>query len=188
MRRYNDIGNASVNLRAFAGGALTDDPLPPQFQHALGGRGTLPGTDGLQEDPMLTTSAMDCAARRDIVFSSEVGVLTPGAFPQYGCDRFVLLQAQIEGYFGFRIGDDDGDIRDEAMNINLELIPRWVVFFNAARAWALGDVGPFARTDEDWKSDVGGGVAFGDLGFFVAAPLQCSDKKPNFLVRLGSRF
>ena len=188
VRRYNGIGNLSLNLRGYAGGALTDRPLPPQFQHALGGRGTLPGTDGLPLDPTVTTSAMDCRAREEAVFSSDISLITPSFFPQYGCDRFVLLQAQLEGYFGFRFGTDGMDIHEEGMNINLEFIPRWVVFFNAARAWALGDLGSFARTDEDWQSDIGGGIAFGDLGFFIAAPLQGEDKTPNFLVRLGTRF
>jgi hypothetical protein len=134
------------------------------------------------------TSAMDCRARQEAVFSSDISLLTPSFFPQYGCDRFVLFQAQLEGFFGFRFGTDGMDIRDESTNINLEFIPRWIVFFNAARAWQLGDVGPFARADEDWQSDIGGGIAFGDLGFFVAAPLQGDDKTPNFLIRLGTRF
>ena len=188
VRRYNGIGNMSLNIRGFAEGALTNRPLPPQFQHALGGRGTLPGIDGLPLDPTVMTAAMDCGARQTAVFSSNISFLTPSFYPQYGCDQFVLLQVQLEGYFGFRFGTDGMDIRDEGTNINLEFIPRWVVFFDAASAWALGDVGTISRNDEPWKSDIGGGIAFGDLGFFIAAPLQGADKTPNFLIRLGSRF
>jgi len=44
VRSYNRINpGLSLNLRGVLGGALTDTPLPPQFQHALGGPGSLPG-------------------------------------------------------------------------------------------------------------------------------------------------
>ena len=100
----------------------------------------------------------------------------------------MLFQAQLEGYFGFQIADADLDFRDEGLALNLELIPRWVLFFDAAKAWVQGNIGPFSRSDEDLRYDAGGGIAFGDLGFYVAVPLEGDDKSAQFVVRLGSRF
>ncbi len=187
VRRYNAVGNALFNLRLAAEGVLTDEVLPPQFQHALGGAGTLPGLPSLPREPDLMP-AMDCGARSFLVSTSETNFFTTRFFPFYGCDRYVLFQAQLEGYFGFQFSDIDLDFRDEGLDLNLELVPRWVVFFDAAQAWVQGDLGPFPRFNEDRKYDAGGGIAFGDLGFYVAVPLQGDEKDPQFVVRLGSRF
>jgi hypothetical protein len=188
VRRYTALGNALFNLRLAAEGVLTNEVLPPQFQHALGGAGTLPGLPSLQEDPADMMPAMDCGARDFLVSTSSTNFFTTRFFPFYGCDRYVLFQAQLEGYFGFQFSDIDLDLRDDGLDLNLELIPRWVVFFDAAQAWVQGDVGPFPRFDEELKYDAGGGIAFGDLGFYVAIPLQGVEKDPQFVVRLGSRF
>jgi hypothetical protein len=191
VRRYNAVGNASLNLRFVAEGILNNEVLPPQFQHALGGPGSLPGLPGfprLLDDPVDMMPVMDCGARDFRVSTSPTNFLGTRFFPFYGCDRYVLFQAQLEGYFGFQIGDADLDFRDEGLALNLELIPRWVLFFDAAQAWALGNIGPFPRSDEDLKYDAGGGIAFGDLGFYLAVPLEGDDKSVQFVVRLGSRF
>ena len=191
VRRYNAVGDASLNLRFVAEGILNNEALPPQFQHAIGGPGSLPGLPGfprLLDDPADMMPVMDCGARDFRVSTSPMNFLATRFFPLYGCDRYVLFQAQLEGYFGFQIGDADLDFRDEGLALNLELIPRWVVFFDAAQAWALGDIGPFPRSDEDLKYDAGGGIAFGDLGFYLAVPLEGDDKSVQFVVRLGSRF
>ena len=189
VRRYNAIGDASLNLRFVAEGILNDEVLPPQFQHALGGPGSLPGLPGFPGDPAAATMpAMDCGGRDFQVSTSATNFITTRFFPFYGCDRYVLFQAQLEGYFGFQIGDADLDFRDEGLALNLELIPRWVLFFDAARAWVQGNIGPFSRSDEDLRYDAGAGIAFGDLGFYVAVPLEGDDKSAQFVVRLGSRF
>ena len=182
LRRYSAFANLNLNLRFVASGALSDEVLPPQFQHALGGRGSLPGLNTLAERPGATPPAMDCGAR-----TFDIGSL----YSFYGCDRYVLFQAQLEGYFGFRIGPEDLGLRGGPTNLRFELVPRWIAFFDAAQAWALGALGPlglFPRSDESRKYDAGAGVAFGDLGFFVAVPLQGGDRDPKFVVRLGSRF
>ena len=189
VRRYTPLGNARLNLRFVAGGALSDGLLPPQFQVALAGRGTLPGFPGLQEATDAPVHAMDCGARSTSVASTDLVLSSPTLlFPSYGCDRYALFQAQLEGYFGFQLGGDELAIRDPGGNINLELVPRWVVFFDAGQAWARGNLGPFARADEDRRYDAGAGVAFGDLGFFVAIPLNGDDREARLLGRFGSRF
>lgn len=188
VRRFNQIGNLQLNARLVAEGALTGDALPPQFQHALGGRGSLPGLPTLALTPDAPAPAMDCGARTRTVANTEATGFVPGFYPFYGCDRYAMLQVQLEGYLGFRFGTEAGDLRDEQLGVNLELVPRWVVFFDAAQAWAQADFGPFPRSDEDRKYDAGGGIAFGDLGLYVAVPLQGDDHDPVFVARWGSRF
>ena len=188
VRRYNTIQNLSINLRLAAGGALSDRVLPPQFQHTLGGRGSLPGLNAPAESPGATVPAMDCGARTMTLVSTDIGIGSPSLYPFYGCDRYVLFQAQLEGYFGFRFGPEDFSLGGGPTDIIVELVPRWIAFFNAAQAWAFGDLGPFPRANEDRQYDVGGGVAFGDLGFFVAVPLQGDERDAKLVVRLGSRF
>jgi hypothetical protein len=187
-RRYNEIGDVSLNFRLAVGGVLNNEALPPQFQHALGGVGSLPGLPNFAEDPATMTPAMDCGARDFFVRTAGMNQLSSTFFPFYGCDRYVLFQAQLEGYFGFEIADTDLDFRDEGLAVNLELIPRWILFFDAAQAWALNNIGPFPRNDESRRYDAGGGIAFGDLGFYLGVPLAGDDKDVRFVVRLGGRF
>ena len=167
---------------------LNNEILPPQFQHALGGVGSLPGLHNFAEDPATLTPAMDCGARSFFVAAADANLFQASFFPFYGCDRYVLFQAQLEGYFGFEIGDADLDFRDEGVAVNLELVPRWILFFDAAQAWAQGNIGPFQRNDESRRYDAGGGIAFGDLGFYLGVPLNGDDKDVQFVVRLGGRF
>ncbi len=183
-RRYNVIGDARLNVRLAAGGVLNNEVLPPQFQHALGGVGSLPGLHNFAEDPATMTPAMDCGARSRFVATTDINLLQASFFPFYGCDRYVLFQAQLEGYFGFEIGDTDLDFRDEGLALNLELVPRWILFFDAAQAWAQGNIGPFQRSDESRRYDAGGGIAFGDLGFYLGVPLEGDNKDLQFVVRL----
>ena len=186
-RRYNEIGDARLNIRLAAGGVLNNEILPPQFQHALGGVGSLPGLHNFAENPATLTPAMDCGARSFFV-ATTVDLRSASFYPFYGCDRYVLFQAQLEGYFGFEIGDTNLDFRDEGLALNLELVPRWILFFDAAQAWEQGDIGPFQRNDESRRYDAGGGIAFGDLGFYLGVPLEGDNKDVQFVVRLGGRF
>ncbi|NJD19731.1 MAG: hypothetical protein FIA95_10680, partial [Gemmatimonadetes bacterium] len=55
LQRYTRLGpSADLRLRGFVAGSLDGEPLPPQFQRALGGEGSLPGY------PLM---AVDCGAR-----------------------------------------------------------------------------------------------------------------------------
>ena len=102
IRRYNRVSpDGRLNFRLVAGGALTDGPLPPQRQHALGGEGSLPG---------YRLFDLDCGARSRSVqrrtaatpADGSVDLERPIFFPAYGCDRFGLFQAEYRGRLRFR--------------------------------------------------------------------------------------
>lgn len=177
VRRYLALQDVGVHLRVAAGGSLKGETLPPQFQHAPGGAGTVPGLDLLR---------MDCGARPDSVLPSADELPVP-FFPYYGCDRFALFQAELQGYFGFRIGAGAPIRALEPLGLRIEFIPQWVVFFDAAEGWTLAEGGPFAATDADLRADVGAGILFGDIGFFAARALHEGEGGLHFVMRLGRR-
>jgi hemolysin activation/secretion protein len=177
VRRYNKVGDLGFNLRAVVGGALSGKALSPQYQHAPGGAGTLPGYALLEAD---------CGARADTVVPLRVTVARP-FYPRYGCDQYVLLQAEAVGYFGFSIGHKGPRSAWEAGGFNFELIPQWSVFFDASRAWASDDPSPFTVYDEPWRYDVGAGLLLGDLGVYAAYPLTGDDKVVRGIIRIGRR-
>jgi len=185
IRSYNRINpSASLNLRGVAGGALNDVHLPPQYQHALGGVGSLPGF------PLFH---VDCGARQEVRGYSyqidEVPVLG-AVVPSYGCDRFALFQAEVRGslFVDWGIGwDENEENRDDQWDWypDVDLSPDWAAFFNMGRGWNIGD--------EDTKTlmDLGLGIFFGDLGIYFAYPLtedQNGDRDGNFFIRLSRRF
>jgi len=175
---------ASLNLRAVAGGALNDVPLPPQFQHALGGVGSLPG-----HEPF----AQDCGARdASRAFDHEKNdvITRHSVFPSYGCDRFALFQAEFRGklFADWDLGwDDEGDPWQEDWNWypEIDFSPTWAAFFNAGKAWNI------KGSDQDTMVDLGVGIFFGDLGVYYAYPLtedENGDRNGNFFIRLSRRF
>ncbi len=177
LRRYNEIRDIGINARAVFGGALTKDALSPQFQHAPGGDGTLPGY------PLLS---MDCGARDEPV-EPERPTLGFFFYPNYGCDQYLLFQVEVVGYFGFRVGRDRSDNPWEAAGFNFQLVPQWALFFDAAKAWASTDPSPYTRRDEPWRYDVGAGLLFGDLGIYGEYPLAGDDKVLRGVLRIGRR-
>lgn len=187
VRRYQRVGYAALlNVRAVLTGALTDSPLPPQFQHALGGIGTLPG---------YATMSADCGARSARV-SREARPTTP-FFAGYGCDRAFLVQAEYIGPFGL---DIDFFNRDRARNrvrvqdpddwwpSMIDFDPTWVVFVDAGRGWTLEDSAEPFRQDTELLVDAGVGLLFGDIGIYAAAPVRGEGRKVNVFLRLGRRF
>lgn len=184
IRRYAPVGYASqLNLRAVAGGALTDAPLPPQYQHALGGIGTLPGYGQFEAD---------CGAR--LVPTSRVqDGATRMYYPSYGCDRFALFQAEYRGRLSLDFGfggdswheDHWHDWRDWDWDVN----PSWLVFFDAGRGWT-NDAGGLAGLSRDtgWLYDAGLGLLLDRLGFYVAFPLTDGGGGARFFARLDHRF
>lgn len=180
LRRYFAIGDLGMNLRATAGGALGSAPLPPQYQTALGGVGTLPGT------PLF---ALDCGARQSLLVPTKPTLATD-FYPYYGCDRFLQVQAELVGYFGFAIGQG-GERRNPwrgpgGMNFRLE--PRWVVFANGAQGWSNLEGYYTGVRDEEFVYDVGGGILFGNVGGYIAYPLNTPSKKVRVAIRLQRRF
>jgi hypothetical protein len=184
IRRYNRVDPRSrLNFRLLAGGALDGEPLPPQYQHAMGGEGSLPGYDLFD---------LDCQARSQRVFRSAAEATSPLAtpyFPRYGCDLFALFQAEYRGRFSFRLRWDSApwldDSEDEVVleeDRMWEFAPDWTVFVDAGRGWNLE-----SATDEDLSVDVGVGLVLGRLGAFLALPLS-GEGGLNAFVRIGPRF
>lgn len=176
VRRYSRVGRRSqLNARVVAGGSLTGAALPPQYQHTLGGFGTLPG---------FPTFHADCGARTFLGMHDEEYY-----FPAYGCDRFALAQLEYRGSLALDFGfgapryDDGWDWQE------LDFNPRWVAFLDAGRGW--GTDGPASDTDRDTGTllDVGLGFLIDDFGIYAALPLNGDvDQEPRFFVRLGRRF
>jgi hypothetical protein len=186
LRRYLRLGpQAELKTRWLLGGSVDGAPLPPQFQHALGGEGSLPGY-GLM--------SLDCGARSSrFSVLRQVGAETirEPVFAGYGCDRIALFQAEYLGDLSFHLdlGPDEWD-EDWDWYPVIDFTPRWSVFFNAGRGWSLAEtdspawLGPDTRT----MADVGFGLFLGDLGLYWAWPLRGDDRGVNFFVRLDHRF
>lgn len=179
VRRYTPVGYRSqLNVRVAAGGTLTGRALPPQYQHALGGPGTLPG---------FPTFLADCGAR------SAAGTHDGDRyFPAYGCDRFALGQVEYRGSLSldFGLGDPDWDDEDEWWEeVRIDLSPTWVVFLDAGRGWGYAEPAFTGRRDTGTLYDAGVGLLLGDAGIYAALPLNGGvDQEPRFFIRLGRRF
>ena len=185
LRRYNRVSpDADLRLRLLWSGRLGDAPLPPQYQSALGGEGSLPGY------PLMS---LDCGART-VTYQATLrpGEAATDVFPAYGCDRTLLFQAEYRGYFfDLDLGPDDEDWEEWDWYPPVDFSPSWSAFFNLGRGWA--DDGATAapaptRADTGTYADVGAGLFLGDLGLFWAFPLQGEDRSLNFFIRLTKRF
>jgi hypothetical protein len=202
-RAYYRVGrDGTLALRGFGAGSLAGGALPPQFQHALGGPGTLPGYGALE---------LDCAGdlQRTVRLGPDADEATEFRHG-YGCDRVALFQAEYRGSLGLDFGWhraaperlhrqrrgrgwgqgwDDGWDRDWRFD---GWEPRWSVFFDAGRGWALDRPWDAAATGgatgTGMHLDAGIGLLFGDLGVYWAVPLGDSDRSSRFTLRLGHRF
>lgn len=181
-RVYRSVGSdATLSFRAVAGGAFEDTGMPPQFQHALGGAGSLPGYSLFEAD---------CGARRSAVVTSSNN---DTYFPYYGCDRVALFSAEYRGGFNFHIGgfndwDDDEDGDNDDWGWNVDAHPNWILFLDAARGWALSESQTRGARDTETLYDIGAGIMLGDIGIYGAVPLSGEDRDLKFFVRLGARF
>lgn len=182
FRRYARVGPYSdLTFRGVLGGSVDGSPLPAQFQHALGGEGSLPGH---------SLFSSDCGAR------SSIGVVERGTedepgpelvFPSYGCDRIALFQVEYRGTFDFGLDfdpADEEDWEDWTWYPDVDLSPSWAVFFDAGRGWSRSPGG----IDTDTMADLGAGLFLGDLGIYWAYPLTGENRDLNFFVRLQRRF
>jgi hypothetical protein len=179
IRRYEPIGfHGSLALRFVGGGSFEDAPLAPQFQHALGGAGTLPGYDLL---------SADCGARSAIgAVTTGVGGAGQSFYGGYGCDRFGLFQAEYRGGFDVRFGDRDDDRRGDRWPHSFHTNVDWTLFFDAAKGWRFDDSGD--RLDTGMLYDAGIGVILGDFGVYGAVPLTGDERNLRLFIRLGPRF
>ncbi len=169
-RRYYRVGpRTRLALHALATGSPDDGALPPQRQHALGGEGSLPGYRQLQ---------FDCGAR-------AAGAMVEGHFPYYGCDRAVLLQAEMRFalFPGVALG------RSLGLDFDLFTTPELVLFADAGRGWIEAEsLGRRVATGpSDLRYDAGLGIRAGPVGFYLAVPLSGGNTGVNFFVRLGPR-
>lgn len=183
VRRYLRIDpGSSLALRAVVAGTFEERTLPPQYQHAMGGEGSLPG---------FKLFSVDCGARTRLVELPSESATPPRQFPQYGCDRIALVQAEYRGRL-FSLGWDDDDWDDDHdwdWHPNIDLSPSWAVFFDMGRGWALAPEGADDyRFDTETVKDIGVGLFIGDVGLFWAYPLDGEDKGVNFFIRLDHRF
>jgi hypothetical protein len=185
LRSYNRISpRSSLNLRGMFGGALNDVRLPPQYQHALGGEGSLPGYRLFFN----ACGARDEARGYDVEISGEGFRET--VYPYYGCDRFFLVQAEIRSSlfldWGFGWDDEEDPWEgDWSWYPNIEFSPDWTAFFDLGKAWSIDG------EDSTTLMDVGIGLYLGDLGIYYAFPLnedKNGEHNGNFFIRLTRRF
>ena len=174
VRRYLRIDpRTRFAIRLEAAGSPDDAALPPQRQHVLGGEGTLPGYPRLQ---------FDCGAR-------NAGTNADAYFPYYGCDRSVLVQAEL------RVAVLRGHSLGRALDLDFDLLgsPEVVVFADAGRAWiedeSLND--RLSRGPSSFRYDAGLGLRLGRLGVYMAVPIPIENDTDgdaiNFFVRVGPR-
>ncbi len=167
-----------LNLRLAGGGWIGGDPLPLQRRLSLGYPDPLPGYGFRQ---------FSCG-----------GDAEPGQ-PAL-CDRVLLGQIEFRTHLGFDFGPEwasdwgNGDDRYEPFHVSG---PDLVLFADAGRAWAVsrdGSAGPDIIPPDrlpalsTFKSDVGIGLDFGPLGFYLARPLERAERSVTFTVRMGRRF
>ena len=181
-RRYLRLSPSSMlAVRGIMAGSLAGGVLPPQFQTALGGIGSVPGRDPLQGD---------CGARdAEAVLPDRGSEDGQRAYAGYGCDRLALLQAEYRGRFPTRWSPLPDAWSSEEWAGALDLQPRWSFFANVGRGWSLGEgVGPGTRTDTDTMADVGAGLYLGALGVYATMPVTGQQRRPGLFVRLTHRF
>jgi hypothetical protein len=185
LRRYNRVGpDSELDLRLLYSGSLDGESLPPQFQEALGGEGTLPG---------YRLFSLDCGARsrrfqiERVAFDDDADAVQP-VFPAYGCDRALLLQLEFRRDLPLDLDLGGGPESDWGRGWTwfprLELVPTAVAFMDAGWGWSESD----PELDSEAFVDAGLGLNLGDLGIFWAYPLRPGSERFNFFVRLQRRF
>ena len=178
LRRYTRVGYQSqLNVRVVGGGSMEGEALPPQYQHTLGGIGTLPGFPAFFGD---------CGARRFMGRVEEESF-----YPTYGCDRFALAQVEYRGELSLDFGFGDPDYDDDEWwgVVDIDMSPTWVVFFDAGRGWGYDSDLLGGERNTGTLTDAGLGFLLGDLGIYAALPLSGDvEQEPRFFVRLGRRF
>ncbi len=167
-----------LDLRLAGGGWAGGDPLPLQRRVSLGYPDPLPGYGFRQ-------------------FACDAWAL-PGA-PAL-CDRSIVAQAEFRTHLGLDFGPDwvsdwgTGDEHYEPFHVSG---PDLVIFADAGRAWAVErdgisgpDVIPADRLPalSSYRTDIGIGLDFGPLGFYLARPLEQAEHSLTFTVRMGRRF
>jgi hypothetical protein len=193
LRRYNRVSpDAQLNLRALIGGWMSGDPLPMERRLSVDGPGVMPGF-GFRSD----RSGADLG-------TCNVGISYPGQ-PAL-CDRIALFQAEYRGDLHFDFQPDWESHDDAAVEGARGDAPRarahhfhrdgtWVLFADAGRGWLVGEPdGTLTYASgripplNTFRSDIGGGLDFGGVGFYLAKALSDSGEPLRFFIRLRHRF
>ncbi len=177
LRSYTRLSpSGRLNLRLAGGGWAGGDPLPLQRRVALGYPDPLPGYGFNQ-------------------FSCGGGD-APGT-PAL-CDRVLVGQVEFRTHLGLDFGPDWAstdwsDQESERYEPFHVTGPDLVVFADAGYAWLVGN-GPGRIPSGKlpalgaYKADVGLGLDFGPLGFYLAKPLGKGASDVTFSARMGRRF
>lgn len=179
LRRYNRVSpHGQLNVRLVAGGWLAGDDLPTERRLSLGGPGTIPGYD-----------FRGAPSGADVLQCGD-GTPYPGEPAQ--CERIALGQIEYRGDLHLHLAGN-GDLTDWIYNI--DNAASWVVFADAGRGWLVGNRSGSLRYGgtqlpplDTFRGDIGVGLDFGFLGFFVAKSVTDSQEPANFFMRLKHRF
>jgi hypothetical protein len=179
-RRYLRLSpSGRLNLRLAGGGWVGGAPVPLQRRLSLGFPDPLPGYGFRQ-------------------FGCDPGTIfgDPAL-----CDRVLVAQAEFRTHLGLDFGpkwvSDWGGNGDEDYEPFHVSGPDLVVFADMGRAWSVARAGlsgpnviPADRLPalSTFKTDLGLGLDFGPLGFYLAKPLDQADRAVTFTVRMGRRF
>jgi hypothetical protein len=178
-RRYNRISpGTAFNLRIVAGGWLAGDQLPLQRRLSIGGPGSVEGNDFriVRGEP-------------DVFTCGGIG-FRDGKPTQ--CDRIALGQVELRQDFEVSWVRSDHD--DDWWRPGFNGRGQWVIFADAGRGWSVGTGDPEIRVDrglpqlKSFRTSLGAGLDFGDIGFYFAKSLTNKDEKVNILIRMGRRF
>lgn len=182
-RRYNRVSpDAQLNLRLVMGGWIGGDELPLQRRFALGGAGSLPGYD-FRRPP-----------DKDVLLCGGTALAgRPGL-----CERIAVAQIEYRGALAFRFSSEGGfDEEEDEGDWRLQYSRKgeWVVFVDAGRGWLVGPRSgsvQYGRSTlpplSTFRTDVGAGLDFELIGFFVAKSVSDAKVPANFFIRLRHRF
>ena len=191
LRRYNRVSpEGQLNFRALIGGWISGDPLPIERRLSVDGPGAMPGygfrTQRSGED----------------LGTCNVGGSYPGQ-PAL-CDRIALVQAEYRGdlHFDFHPDWENESYDSPATRSRTARRARhfhrdgsWVVFADAGRGWLVGEPsGTLTYASgripsfDTFRTDIGGGLDFGGVGFYLAKAMSDSGEPLRAFVRLRHRF
>lgn len=194
LRRYNRVSpDGQLNFRVVVGTSLGRDPLPVQRRLSLGGAGTLPGFDFRRQrggDDVLTCT-------EELSGGDPDRALPVGQPAQ--CERIALAQVEYRGDLRIGVGSvpSSGERNDDRWHrFKIQHVGQWVVFADAGRGWLVGSgrVGQMQYRAAQlpaigtFRTDVGAGLDFDVIGFFVAKSTSHPDEPANVFVRLRHRF
>ena len=187
VRAYLPVNrNSMVGLRGFAAGSIEDAVLPPQYQRAVGGIGTLPGfplfsgSCGARDSRVRLVRSVDPVEGNELSDEPMLGA--------YGCDRVVLGQLEYRGGFDFDVDLDEEEEEDDSHWRQVDMSADWTFFIDVARGWSHGDMTFVDRVDTETMADAGLGLLFDEVGVYVAMPVTGDDRSLRAVVRLQHRF